>query len=519
MQHGADPKQEPEGEGAGESGTAPEASPLRLGDAELPPAPPLPTRRILRPGAPAEVPLPLGPHAPAGIGEEDGAEVSPPRIVDPPAGSPPEAVTPVARHTEEDGAAPREGMFAGISRNVLVLGLVSFFTDVAGGMIVPVRILFLVTVLQTPLALAGLIEGVAASAASLMSIAPGRLYGRTGSRKPLMLFGYGLSSLAKPLLAFVASWHGALALILLDGAGRGVRSGPRDHMLAGSTPDRLRGRAFGFHRGLDMLGAAVGPLLAFLVLLLTYDDLRAVFAWTAVPGALAVLALLFVRERRTAHVEAPAATEAPVEVEQVASAPLGRRFWMFTATSVVFAFGNSSDAFIFLRTADLGDSLLLVPLVYFGFNVVYALFASPMGTLIARFGRLPVLLSGYVVFALVYVGWAVAVEGWNAWVLFLVYGIYAAATEGTGKAFVADMVPPQARGKAFAWFGGLVGLAAIPANLVAGWLWSTIGPSATFTFGAWSAAVGIALTLAWMPWLRSKSAPEASFTATQETSI
>jgi MFS family permease len=209
----------------------------------------------------------------------------------------------------------------------------------------------------------------------------------------------------------------------------------------------------------------------------------------------------------------------PVAVQKAQSPPLGKRFWMFTAISVVFAFGGSSDAFIFLRTADLGDSLLLVPLVYFGFNVVYALLAGPLGNLTRRFGRLPVLLSGYAVFALVYVGWAVAVEGWNAWALFLVYGIYAAATEGVGKAFVADIVPPEARDTAFGWFGGLVGLAAIPANLVAGWLWSTIGPSATFTFGAWSAAVAIALTLAWMPWLRSKSAPEASFTAPQEASI
>lgn len=517
MEHVPDPNREPEGE----SGTGLEAPPLTPAGPDVPLAPPpLPTRRIVRPAAPAGVPLQSDISTSVGIGEEAPAGASPGIIVRPAPVPSPEITASVASQPDLESAAPLKGVFSGISRNVFVLGVVSFFTDVASQMIVPVRILFLVTVLQTPLALAGLIEGVAASAAGLVSIVSGRLADRPGRRKPLMLFGYGLSSLVKPLLAFVASWQGALGLILLERAGNGVRSGPRNALLADSTPAHIRGKAFGFHRGLDTLGAIVGPLLAFLVLLLTYDDVRAVLLWTAVPGGIAVLVLLlFVRERRTGHVEAPAATELPLQVEKAASPPLGKRFWMFTATSVVFAFGNSSDAFIFLRTADLGDSLLLVPLVYFGFNVVYALFAGPLGKLTGRFGRLPVLLSGYTVFALVYLGWAVAVEGWNAWALFLVYGIYAAATEGIGKAFVADMVPPEARATAFAWFGGLVGLAAIPANLIAGWLWSTIGPSATFTFGAWSAAVAIALTLAWMPWLRSKTAPETLFTAPQEASI
>jgi MFS family permease len=408
----------------------------------------------------------------------------------------------------EEEAAPERGIFAGISRNVFVMGLVSFFTDVGTEMIVPVRILFLVTVLQTPLALAGLIEGIAASTASLLAIVSGRLADRTRRRKPLMLFGYGLSSAVKPMLAFVGSWQAALGLIFLERVGKGVRGSPRDAMLADATPVRYRGKAFGFHRSLDTLGAAVGPLLAYLVLLLTNDDVRAVFAWTVVPGTLSVLVLVvFLRERRVAP-----AVEAlrPVEVlsPKVTAPVLGKRFWMFTAISVVFAFGNSSDAFIFLRTADLGDSLLLVPLVYFGFNVVYALLATPLGALSDRFGRLPVLLSGYAIFALVYLGWAVAVEGWNAWLLFLVYGVYAAATEGIGRAFVADIVPREARGTALGWFGGLVGLAALPANLIAGWLWSTVGPSATFTFGMWSAVVAVALTLAWLPWLRSKLGPE-----------
>jgi MFS family permease len=269
---------------------------------------------------------------------------------------------------------------------------------------------------------------------------------------------------------------------------------------------------------MDTLGALLGPLLAFVVLLLTYDDLRPVIAWTVVPGALAVLILvLLFRERRAAP---PAdAIPAAMPASRTPASSLGRRFWMFTAISVVFALGSASEAFIFLRVADLGDSVLMVPLVYFGFNLVYALLAAPLGALSVRFGRLPVLLGGYSIFALVYLGFAVAVEGWNAWALFLAYGVYAAATEGMGRAFVAGIVTPEARSTALAWFGGLVGLAALPANLIAGWLWSTIGPSATFTFGAWAGVVAVALTLGWMPWLRSRTAPEAAFTATPDAPV
>ncbi|HEY0068552.1 MAG TPA: MFS transporter [Chloroflexia bacterium] len=512
MDQRADANPEPDKE------TGPEVLPGAPPEAPAP-SPPLPTRRVVRaaPLVDVETAPPAEADAVATVDVVSTEEASPPALLgEATDGLTPEVATPVEAPAIEEEAAPGKGIFAGISRNVFVMGLVSFFTDVGTEMIVPVRILFLVTVLQTPLALAGLIEGIAASTASLLAIVSGRLADRTRRRKPLMLFGYGLSSAVKPLLAFAGSWQAALGLIFLERVGKGVRGSPRDAMLADATPVRYLGKAFGFHRSLDTLGAAVGPLLAYLVLLLTNDDVRAVFAWTVVPGALSVLVLaLFLRERGVAHaveVSRPVRVSGP----KVAAPALGKRFWMFTAISVVFAFGNSSDAFIFLRTADLGDSLLLVPLVYFGFNVVYALLATPLGALSDRFGRLPVLLSGYTVFALVYLGWAVAVEGWNAWVLFLVYGVYAAATEGIGRAFVADIVPQEARGTALGWFGGLVSLAALPANLIAGWLWSTIGPSATFTFGMWSAVVAVALTLAWLPWLRSKADPEMAYTSAQD---
>lgn len=429
-------------------------------------------------------------------------------VVEEPASSEVVPVTPVvaqalaelstAEDAAEDGPArsPRNRLMVGITRNVLVLGAVSFFTDVSSEMIVPVRIIFLVAVLHTPLALAGLIEGVAESTASLLKVVSGRMSDRVSRRKPLIVFGYSASNLAKPLLALAATWPLALLLIFFDRVGKGVRGSPRDAMMADSTPSRYMGKAFGFHRSMDTLGAALGPLLTYLILLTSSNDLRAVFALTAVPGVLSVVVIvLFLRERRaqteeeTARRAAKAADQKKSEnaSKRVPASALGTRFWMFTTISTIFALGNSSDAFIFLRTAGFEQSVLLVPLLYFGYNIIYAVLATPLGALSDRWGRLPVLLSGYLSFGLVYAGWAAATQAWNAWALFLVYGIYAAATEGIGKAFVTDMVPRSARGSALGWFNGLTGVAALPANLIGGWLWSLAGPGATFMFGVWAA--------------------------------
>ena len=397
-------------------------------------------------------------------------------------------------------------LWAGITRNVFVLGLVSFFTDISSEMIVPLRSIFLVTVLQSPLPVVGLIAGIAESTASILKIVSGRLADRPESRKPLMLFGYGLSNAVKPLLALVTSWPAALSLIFLDRTGKGLRSSPRDAMLADSTPPGYIGKAFGFHRSMDTLGAAIGPLFAALILWWSIQDLRAVFAWTVVPGVLAVIILLlFVRGQSKGQEPAPEAGTMP-DARPVRSLPaiaeLGVRFWMFTGIATLFALGNSADDFLFLRTAGLEQSLFVVPLIYFGYNVVYAALATPLGALSDRWGRLPVLISGYAAFAVVYAGWALATQSWNTWALFLIYGIYTAATEGVARAFVTDLVPRSLRGSALGWFGGVTGLAALPANILAGWLWVAGGPSATFWFGAFMAVLSLALMVAWLPWLR-----------------
>ncbi|MDQ2807073.1 MAG: MFS transporter [Chloroflexota bacterium] len=404
----------------------------------------------------------------------------------------------------QSGPPARPRLLDGLTRNVYVLGLVSLFTDISSEMIVPIRILFLVQVLGTPITIAGLIEGIAESTASLLKVWAGRLADRVPDRKPLILAGYGISNAVKPLLALAGSWPVALGLIFVDRVGKGVRGSPRDAVLADATAPAYRGKAFGFHRSMDTLGAAFGPLITFAILALTHENLRAVFAWTAIPGVLSVLVLVFFlrTERRSVPAKAPDGAAAATRGQTLAA--LGRPFWIFTAIATIFALGNSSDAFIFLRTEGLEDSLAAVPLVYFVFNLVYALLATPLGVLSDRWGRLPVLFSGYVAFALVYLGWANATENWHAWALFAIYGIYAAATEGVSKALVSDLIPKGQRGAAMGWFNGLIGLAALPANLLSGWLWSQVGPGAVFQVGAGLGCAAAGLLLMSLPWLHGQ---------------
>lgn len=401
---------------------------------------------------------------------------------------------------------------AGITRTIVVLGAISLFTDMASEMIVPLRLIFLVQVLGAPLTLAGLIEGVAEGGTSLLRVASGWWADRAGSRRGLVVWGYAISNLAKPLLALAANWPVALGLVLLDRGGKALRGSPRDAMIADAVAPRVRGKAFGFHRSADTLGAALGPLLALMVLTATAGRVRDVFAWTLLPGALAiVVAVVFLRDPRPKPLSpAPSAARVREERGGAVSAwavrqgarSLGFRFWLFTAAAACFALGNSSDAFLFLRSEGLESSLVAVPLLYFMFNLVYALLATPLGALSDRFGRLPVLAAGYAAFTLVYLGWSRANAGWHAWALFLLYGVYYAATEGVARAFVADLAPRAQRGAALGWFNGITGFAALPANVVGAWLWSTLGPGSTFAAGTWLGAVAFCLLIAWWPWLR-----------------
>jgi MFS family permease len=381
-----------------------------------------------------------------------------------------------------------------LGRNVLALAAVSFLTDVSSEMTYPLLPVFLTAVLGASATSIGVIEGAAESVAALLKLVSGWLSDRVARRKPLVLAGYGIASAIRPLIGLAQSASQVLAIRVTDRVGKGIRTSPRDALIADSVDPSIRGRAFGFHRSADHAGAVVGPLIAFALLRWSTVDLRHVFLWTAVPGALAVLALLF-GVRETARATPPAAMAAKSGGLDF-KAPLGRRFWAFLGVLFLFTLGNSTDAFLLLRASKLGVSAALIPILWALLHVVKSAASTPGGALSDRIGRKPLLIAGWLVYAAVYLALGQARKQWHAWALFAVYGIYFGLTEGVEKAFVADLVPADRRGAAFGWYNLALGLGALPASLIFGALWDKAGPATAFGFGASMAllaAIGITL--------------------------
>ncbi|WP_303802886.1 MFS transporter [Alicyclobacillus macrosporangiidus] len=369
-----------------------------------------------------------------------------------------------------------ERKVAGLNPVIFVTGLVSLFTDLSSEMIVPVLPLFLTSVLQVQVGEVGVIEGIAESTASVLKLFSGWISDRMGRRKPLMLAGYGFSNLVKPLFALSTSWGQVLAIRFADRFGKGVRGAPRDALIADSTLPEERGKAFGFHRALDTVGAALGPLTAFAVLALFHENYRTVFWVSAVPGILAILLLAFCLKEKVHERLVNERSALP----KIGFRSLGKRFIGFSLIATLFALGNSSDAFLILRAQDVGMAASHIPLAYFTFNVTYSVLAMPAGVLSDRIGRRTVLVLGYLIFAAIYLGFGVAKNSAWIWGLFVVYGLYYAATEGIQKAYVADLVPRGQRGMAMGTFNALTGLVTLPASILAGELWQAFGPMATF---------------------------------------
>jgi MFS family permease len=375
----------------------------------------------------------------------------------------------------------------GISGNVLILGLVSLLTDVSSEMIYPLLPLFLTGVLGAGPAFLGAIEGVAESTAALLKLASGHISDRVPRRKPLVLVGYGLSALARPLIALAASPVFVLGVRFCDRIGKGIRTSPRDALIADSTAPELRGRAYGFHRSMDHAGALLGPLLAAGLLGWFSLDLRTVFWCAAVPGLLAILCLaLGVRE----------VPRQPSPARPAGKTILPRgQLRAYLLILLLFTLGNSSDAFLLLRATDLGVAPALLPLLWAFFHLVKMLSVFPFGALSDRIGRRGVIVAGWAVYAAAYLGFAVATSQWHVWLLFTVYGLFYGLTEGVEKALVADLAPEAERGGAFGWFNAAIGLGALPASLLFGMLWQWYGPLAAFGCGAALAAVAAVLLL------------------------
>jgi MFS family permease len=378
----------------------------------------------------------------------------------------------------------------GASGNVVTLGLVSLFQDISSEMIYPLLPLFLANVLGADKAVIGLIEGVAESTASLLKVFSGWLSDRSGRRKAWAVGGYTLSALVKPAIALATTWPFVLVVRFLDRLGKGVRTAPRDALLAASTPAESRGRAFGLHRAMDTSGAILGPLLAFALLPVFSGDYRPVFALTLIPGLISVALLVFlVRERQVGRSEG----ERPGL--RLSLAPFDRSFRLFLLAVVVFSLGNSSDAFLLLRADATGVPGVQIPLLWLVFNVVYTLASIPAGALSDRIGRRAVIIGGYAVFALVYLGFAGARVAWQIWLLFATYGLYYGLTDGVQRAYAADLVPAHLRGTAFGLYHTLTGLALFPASLIAGWLWQTVGVPAPFIYGATMSGLAVTIFL------------------------
>jgi MFS family permease len=377
----------------------------------------------------------------------------------------------------------------GVSRNVLVLGWVSFFTDIASEMIYPLLPLFLVNVLGAPKVVVGLIEGIAESTASLLKLVAGWLADRFGRNKLLASLGYGASALSRPLFALVTTPFQVLSLRFLDRVGKGIRTVPRDLIIAGSTAEGHHGKAYGVQRGMDTMGAVIGPVLGVGLLATFHGHYQSVFLIAAIPGFLGVGLLM-------ALVRSPAqATTAKATWPHAQWHAFDRRLRWFIVAVAIFALGNSSNVFLLLRAQNLGLAATTVPLAYMVYNLVSALLSVPAGIVSDRIGRPRVLLTGYVGFALIYLGFAMATRTWHAWLLLAGYGVYTGLTEGVERAWVRDLAPPTLQGSAFGLYHFVVGLAALPASLLAGWLWDAYGPSAVFLVDGGLALIAIAVFL------------------------
>jgi MFS family permease len=380
---------------------------------------------------------------------------------------------------------------------VYALGAVSFFTDVASEMIYPLLPVFLTSVLGASAGFIGAIEGAAESTAALLKLASGWWSDRVRRRKPLVVAGYALASIVRPLVAIAQSAAQVLVVRVSDRVGKGIRNAPRDALIADSVHPSVRGRAFGFRSAADNAGALLGPLIAFLLLRAFGVSLRTVFWLSAIPGALAILVAIFGVREVEKHTSAGKKTEL--------GRGLGARFWAFLAMVFVFTLGNSTDAFLLLRAQQLGVPIALAPILWALLNGVKSISNTPGGVLSDRIGRTPTLVAGWLVYALIYVLFARATVAWHAWALFAAYGLYFGLVEGAELALVADVAPANRRGAAYGWYYLAIGVGALPASIGFGLLWDRFGSAAAFEVGA-----GLALSAAAGLLILSRATPRTA---------
>jgi MFS family permease len=360
---------------------------------------------------------------------------------------------------------------------VWLVSWTSFFTDTASEAIYPIMPLYLTRTLGGTAMAIGIIEGAAEALNSVLKILSGRLSDRWSARKPFVMAGYGISTLARPLVALATSWLHVLAVRLTDRVGKGIRAAPRDALLASWAEPATRGYVFGLHRSMDHAGAIVGPLLASLFLWFFPEQYRTLFALTLIPGLIAVAMLVPVPD-------APALREAATPAPEVPAAPLGTRFSRYLSVLFLFSLGNSTDAFLLLRLSEVGVGAPWIPVAWAALHVVKAAVSPIAGHLSDGMSRRGIIATGWLVYAGVYGGFALASSAATLMPLFLVYGVYYGLTEGVEKAVVADLAPAGRRGAAFGAYHAVIGIGALAASLVFAGIWKAAGAPAAFALGA-----------------------------------
>ena len=398
------------------------------------------------------------------------------------------------------GGQSRSGRLPG---QVKALGLVSFCNDAASEMIYPLLPAFVTSVLGLGPQVLGIMEGLAETVASLLKYFSGWWSDRVRKRKPLAAAGYALSSVLRPLIGLAASaWH-VVSLRAADRVGKGIRTSPRDALLAASVDPEIRGRAFGFHRAMDHAGAVVGPVIALVLISGFHLGLRTVFLLTAVPALLTVLLMIFAVREILVPRDSASPGSACADVPAGDGRP-GRGFGVFLAAMVLFTLGNSTDIFLVLHAHELGVPVALAPLLWIVLHLSKSLSATPGGGLSDRIGRKRTILIGWGIYALSYAGFAAAGSPWQIWPLFVLYGLFYGFTEGPEKALTADLVPPRHCGRAFGLYHMSIGIAALPASVAAGYLWKYFGAPYALGLGALFAAAAAMVLALGLPAARKK---------------
>jgi MFS family permease len=407
--------------------------------------------------------------------------------------------------TKKNTSANKRPSLKDMPRNVWAVGFTSFFMDISSEMVINILPLFLANVLGVQTSIIGLIEGIAEATASILKLFSGWLSDKVGGRKWIAVAGYGLSALTKPFFYFAGSWGLVAGVRWADRVGKGIRTAPRDALVADSTPKELRGMAFGLNRALDKAGAMLGLVIAAVVVWLaqantiglSLSTFQSIVLISLVPAFLAVLSLIIGAKDVTVAGQRAA--------PKFSLRGMGKPYNIFLIIVSIFTLGNSSDGFLVLRAQNLGISVTGILIMLSIYNLVMALVATPAGSLSDRVGRKRLIIGGWLVYSAIYFGFALAQSAWQIWLLYIAYGLYFGLAFGTANAMVADLVPENVRGTAYGTYHAVIGLLTFPASLIAGILWqgvgawSGFGPSAPFLFGGSLALIAAFLMAFWMP--------------------